>query len=166
MEAIALDRHAPQGVGALSSLQVGPIPARAGARRPRACQPAGGPAWKPLFTKSKRDRNRCFCAKAIRGAPSPLSQQLLNLEVRPAAASQQPDGAGPVTQAAAAAKLTKGQKEAVLRKLVADGWLRHGRANGHYSLGVGSGRGGQGFEAAGVASGQGREGRLELGGAR
>ena len=60
--------------------------------------------------------------------PSP--PKLLNLEVRP-----QP-GADGASQAAPTAKLSKSSNEAALRKLEADGWLKHAARAGHYTLGV------------------------------
>jgi DNA-binding IclR family transcriptional regulator len=66
------------------------------------------------------------------------------MEVRPQAATHPPDAAGPsgtqrppaAAAAATGAKMTKANKEAALRKLVADGWLKHSARGGHYSLGV------------------------------
>lgn len=82
------------------------------------------------------------------GAGSASSIALLNLDVRPPV--QGAAGAGPSqqqtqaqtqtqqqqTQAGQASKMTKAQKEAALRRLVADGWLCHAQQTGHYALGA------------------------------
>ncbi len=87
---------------------------------------------------------------------------LINLDVKrppPPAAAAAGDGAGPSQAAAAAAPgpkkaLGKGEREAALQALAADGWLVAPRA-GYYTLGVrwgGGGGGGRGPEV-GVGTG-------------
>lgn len=75
--------------------------------------------------------------RANEGVGSASSIQLLNAEVRPQTqATQQQRGDADGEQRLELAKMTKVAKEATLRRLVADGWLKHGLGGGVYCLGV------------------------------
>lgn len=74
------------------------------------------------------------------GAGSASSMALLNLDVRPTIQqtqqTQDQSQQQTQTQTQQPPRMTKAQKEAALRRLVADGWLCHARAAGHYALGA------------------------------
>eukprot|EP00878_Enallax_costatus_P022109 GHUV01023444.1.p1 GENE.GHUV01023444.1~~GHUV01023444.1.p1 ORF type:complete len:154 (+),score=44.24 GHUV01023444.1:1172-1633(+) len=74
---------------------------------------------------------------ATDGVGSASSLVLLNMDLSRPAGNQDPDAQTVQAALAAARKLTKSEKEAMLRQFVTDGWLRHHPGlSGHYCIGV------------------------------